>query len=88
MAKFYPVVENNKNEGGFSDWIQPASIYKMACCDCGLVHDMRFRVMRVKEDLGNGYLDVRETASGKFVVQFQARRNERSTGQMRRHKKP
>lgn len=28
-----------------NEWVQPiASGYKMACCDCGLVHDMDFRI--------------------------------------------
>ncbi len=29
------------------EWVQPVRHgYKMACCDCGLVHDMDFRVIR------------------------------------------
>lgn len=33
------------NDDGWSDWIQPVSTgYKMACCDCGLVHTMDFRI--------------------------------------------
>lgn len=33
---------------GWSDWIHPLPGYRMACCDCGLVHDMEFRI----DDLG------------------------------------
>lgn len=51
---------------GWSDWIHPLPGYRMACCDCGLVHDMQFRI----DDLGQ--------------VNFRARRNARSTGQLRR----
>jgi hypothetical protein len=29
-------------EDGWCDWIHPLPGYKMACCDCGLVHDMEF----------------------------------------------
>lgn len=30
---------------GWSRWVQPVEQgYKMACCDCGLVHSMDFRV--------------------------------------------
>lgn len=30
---------------GFTEWIQPVRRgYKMCCCDCGLVHDMNFRI--------------------------------------------
>jgi hypothetical protein len=28
---------------GWTDWIRPAPDYRLACCDCGLVHDMEFR---------------------------------------------
>jgi hypothetical protein len=28
---------------GWSEWIQPLPGYRLACCDCGLVHDMEFR---------------------------------------------
>lgn len=28
------------------EWVQPRmSHYKMCCCDCGLVHDMFFRIV-------------------------------------------
>ena len=50
-----------------NEWIEPIlKDYKLSCCDCGLVHNMDFRVQK-----GN--------------VQFRVRRNNRSTGQMRRH---
>lgn len=59
-----------EGEDGFSRWIEPASDgYKIACCDCGLVHTFQFRVV---EDI-------------EPRVQFRASRNARSTGQMRRH---
>lgn len=32
-------------DDGWSRWIFPhPERYKLACCDCGLVHDMQFRV--------------------------------------------
>ena len=38
MGRKYPLIE-----GG--EWVQPEPKgYKMACCDCGGVHLMRFRV--------------------------------------------
>jgi hypothetical protein len=56
-------------DNGWSDWIYPVMKgYKMACCDCGLVHDLEFRIVE----------------NGKRV-EFRARRNNRSTGQIRRH---
>ncbi len=48
------------------EWIQPVRKgYRMACCDCGLVHTLNFRIHKGR-------------------IQFQAERNNRSTGQMRR----
>lgn len=72
----------------FSDWTQPImEAYKMACCDCGLVHDMEFRVVRVVKDFGDGTKKIQAVENPKLTVQFRARRNNRSTGQVRRHKK-
>lgn len=52
-----------------NEWQQPIRKgYKMRCCDCGLVHDMDFRIY-----LGR--------------VQLRARRNNRATAQIRKHKK-
>ena len=52
------------------EWVQPARKgYKFRCCDCGLVHNLDFRIVGNKR---------------KFI-QFRAFRNERSTGQVRRH---
>lgn len=45
MAKFR---QEHGDEDGWSDWIHPLPGYKMACCDCGLVHNMQFRI----DDLG------------------------------------
>lgn len=28
------------------EWVQPKDNYRIACCDCGLVHDMQFRVVK------------------------------------------
>lgn len=41
MTKY---IEEIANEDGWSDWIRPSTnpIYKISCCDCGLVHDMMF----------------------------------------------
>lgn len=60
--------KENAVNGRWSRWVQPVKRgYKFCCCDCGLVHDMDFRIE------GNR-------------VQFRAARNNRSTGQVRRHR--
>ena len=34
-----------KNENDWSEWVDPdADSYLMKCCDCGLVHELQFRV--------------------------------------------
>ena len=41
-------------------------ILKLACCDCGLIHQFEFRVMR-------------------GIIRIDMRRDNRATGQFRRH---
>lgn len=55
------------------EWVQPISRgYKLACCDCGLVHNVDFRVIKY--------------AGGKRAkVQFRVSRNNRSTALFRYH---
>ena len=46
--KKYPKII--QNEDGFSDWIKPLMKgYRMACCDCCLVHKTEFRVIKKKK---------------------------------------
>ena len=87
MSERYPV--QIEGEDGWSEWQQPKmAAYKMACCDCGLVHDMEFEVARVVGEDGPKISVVKiEKAYGKeLVVLFRARRNNRSTAAMRRKK--
>jgi len=61
MAR-YPEVQSGQ-------WVQPVRKgYKMACCDCGLVHRVNFRLKGGR-------------------IQLQAFRDNRATGQKRRHMK-
>ena len=53
---------------GWSEWIYPhPQRYRLACCDCGLVHRMQYRVK-------DG------------VIEYRCRRDNRATGQIRRHR--
>jgi hypothetical protein len=39
-----------ENEGDWSEWVNPDSEqYFMKCCDCGLVHEMQFKVVKYSE---------------------------------------
>lgn len=78
-------VEQEVN-GKWSRWVPPLMKgYKMACCDCGLVHDMEFKIVRVTKTMKDGSW-LYEPVKGKYRVMFRASRNKRSTGQVRRHK--
>ena len=38
-------IEKQKHPKGWTRWCYPImDDYKLVCCDCGLVHDMEFRV--------------------------------------------
>lgn len=76
----------NAGEGGWSDWQQPRMPgYRMGCCDCGLVHDMEFKVLRVTKQNTDGSWEAEELDPAEFRVSFRAKRNNRSTAQIRRH---
>jgi len=39
-----------ENEGDWSEWVNPnLEQYFMKCCDCGLVHEMQFKVVKYSE---------------------------------------
>jgi hypothetical protein len=72
---------------GWSDWQFPEmKRYRMGCCDCGLVHDLQFEVVKVTRQYRDGSF-MTEPAKGRYRVRFKAKRNNRSTAQIRRHKK-
>lgn len=67
---------------GWSDWQAPTmKRYRMGCCDCGLVHDLQFKVLRVKTRSKGAFTG--DEVPGHRVM-FRAKRNKRSTSQMRR----
>ena len=84
MAKYRQEVEQ---EDGWSKEIAPnMNLYKMACCDCGLVHDVTYWVVKVTKVNEDGTWEC-EDADDSYRVIFRARRNKRSTAQVRRYKK-
>lgn len=51
------------------EWVRPKMRgYKIACCDCGLVHKVNFKITKIG-------------------IMLQVFRDNRSTGQVRRHMK-
>ena len=81
MARFKKI--KPITEDGWSEWQAPIQGYKMACCDCGLVHDNEFRVVKVTWQNGKEF-DGDDVPFDEYRVLLRARRNNRSTAAMRR----
>lgn len=74
-------------EDGWCEWIYPRmDDYRLACCDCGLVHEMQLKIVHVKH-LPGGQMLVKDSRSTSLGVAFRAKRHERATAQTRRHMK-
>jgi hypothetical protein len=75
MTKYF---KHPVNEDGWTDWYIPGGQddlasekgYKLACCDCGLVHQIQFQIKPI--DDGGHYITMR------------AKRDERATAAHRR----
>jgi hypothetical protein len=51
----YKTHEVDGDEEGWTEWIKPyMALYRLGCCDCGLVHDLKF-----KEEGGAVYFKAR-----------------------------
>jgi hypothetical protein len=72
---------------GYCAWEKPIMKgYKLACCDCGLVHIVDFRVVKVVTRHRDGSM-IFEPAGKRYEVEFRVARDNRATGQIRRHRK-
>lgn len=82
MAKRkYPLVKDGERVHPVMD------NYGMACYDCGLVHRLDFTVVKVKKSYPDGSWTYTELDRKKYRVVFKARRDNRASGQLRRHSK-
>lgn len=73
---------------GWSEWIVPVMDgYRIACCECGLVHNMQFKAHKIVLHNADGSWEAKELDPEKYRVEFRVSLNNRSTGQVRRHKK-
>lgn len=72
-------------EDGWTDWEHLNSKgYRMACCDCGLVHELQVKVHKASRAKAKpGYIRVGSKINGATVL-FRASRNNRATAQIRR----
>lgn len=82
MPRYKMVVET---DDGWSDLILPMMKgYRMACCDCGLIHELNFEVFKIIGQSANGAFISQPMSDDEAQVGFKARRNNRSTAQKRR----
>lgn len=73
MGKYKEMVAG---EDGWSEWVTPImQRYLMACCDCGLVHEMQFGVLRKGTVLPDGSWEGDELDPAEYRVEFRARRH-------------
>lgn len=85
MTRYRREVEG---DDGWSRWVQPVMRgYRLACCDCGLVHDMEFKALRRTGVVAGGTWLARPLDDDRYRIEFRARRNNRSTAGMRRKRK-
>ena len=69
---------------GFSKWVNPKMRgYLMACCDCGLVHEMQFKAFRIVKRLRSGAKEVQLLPSTQHGILFRARRAAGHTAKLR-----
>lgn len=84
MTKFD---EPKPNSDGWTDDIFPIMDgYKMACCDCGLVHNIRFSVFEILKFNKGGGFKAKKRRGKKWRVSISVSRNNRSTAAIRRKK--
>lgn len=65
-----------KLKSGWSEWQAPTmDKYKAACCDCGLIHDMQFKVVEEINHAEDGTWEPKEIKGLRVI--FRARRKKR-----------
>ena len=81
MSEYRPQLAN---EDGWCDWVSPSpkQPYRMACCDCGLVHDLEFEAVEIVKQKRGGWWEGKPLEIA-YRVLFRARRNERETKKIR-----
>lgn len=85
MARFKKI--KAITEDGWSDWQAPVQGYRLACCDCGLSHNVEFKILKAGKTNSKGFWGAEELPWGEYRILMRAKRNNRSTGQLRRHDK-
>jgi hypothetical protein len=67
-------ITHEAGENGWSEWVCPKpNSYLMKCCDCGLVHELQFRVAKYESQPSEEHVVVEDPD---LQAQFRARRYE------------
>ena len=80
MAKIPALMET---VDGWTEWHAIPNDYRLGCCDCGLMHDLESVVAKRVRRL-RGAVQVETIDNADLQIMMRARRNPRSTAQMRR----
>ena len=87
MAKLkHKRIRPEKGHGarGWSRWVHPTMTgYLLACCDCGLIHEMQFKAGARGPERANGTYRWADLPRPKYGVKFRARRAEQYTARER-----
>lgn len=76
------------HKGEWSGWIEPRrKNYRLACCDCGLVHDFDLKIAKVLKRTKHDHMQFTLVRPRGLTIVFRARRNDRSAAQKRRNPK-
>ena len=73
-------------DDGWAPWGWASAPIRMACCDCGLVHDIELTIHKVTRN-GRRTFDAEVKPSRNQRVRWRWRVNQRATAQVRRHGK-
>lgn len=61
--------------------------YRMACCDCNLVHEIDLSVYYITKFSKDGSFAAKKKRGKRWRVTLKAKRNNHATGQLRRYRK-
>ena len=62
-------------KGGFCEWQYPIMKgYRMQCCDCGLIHKVEFKVIKIIKRFKNGTWAMKELKSKDYRIGLRMKR--------------
>lgn len=77
--------EKVKKGKRFTDWIRPTmNGYHISCCDCGLVHTLNFRALKIIKITKKGTKIGKILPKDKYQIEFKISRNNKLTKQQRK----